>query len=305
MLIVYIFITVLLVPSTAFAWGPATHIDLALAIISNAVVLAPVVRTLITEYPDAFVYGSASPDIIQGKKFLSRHDHCHSWKVGRRILEKAKTNKQKSAAYGYLSHLAADVIAHNYYIPFKIMRSYRSQLLDHTYWEMVFDNEASENSWDWLSSLTADEEFDNLLGGELKRFIFSFKVNKAIFSTILDIQRLKSLRKSFELHVKKSSLKLEGRDHYWKLALESSTNFLKNIDGHQTIENTDPSGRQRLKEAKTLRNQLRNRKKIGKLSDEEGDKFLCVIKDLLEIGVYNPQLALPHFEKTWSRLIVD
>ena len=293
----YVFLVVILFPTLAHAWGPATHIDLALSILSAAPLLTPVIRKIITSHQDAFIYGTASPDIIMGKKHMDYLYNGHNWKVAWKILEKSKTDQQKSAAYGYLLHLAADTVAHNYYIPFKIIRSFSSPLQSHTYWEMRFDLQASEAAWNKLGNLKTNEEFDSLLEKELRRFAFSFKTNKAIFKTIINIQKAKALRKRLESHGNKSKMQIEpeNKEHYFNLALDASRDILTRMDASY-VTFADPMGFSRIEEAKILRRQLNKRKRMGRLKENEEAQFLEIVKELLALAIYKPRLVLPHFE---------
>src|SRR5262249_48933023 len=88
-LIGYAFVVVLLAPSLAFAWGPATHIDFGLQVLKHAAVLTPFVRELLRRYPDDYLYGCCAADIIVGKNFAKYLYHCHNWQVGLRVLDTA------------------------------------------------------------------------------------------------------------------------------------------------------------------------------------------------------------------------
>ena len=88
----------LLNPSNAHAWGPGTHLDIALTVLQNAAWVLPAVRALIEAWPAEYIYGSVSPDIISGKKYAGAIYHCHNWSIGKLILEEAKTDMERAAA---------------------------------------------------------------------------------------------------------------------------------------------------------------------------------------------------------------
>jgi hypothetical protein len=51
----------------------------------------------------------------------------------------AATDAERAFALGYLSHLAADTIAHNHYVPYHLARYARSKGPRALYWEMRAD----------------------------------------------------------------------------------------------------------------------------------------------------------------------
>ncbi|MDO8494139.1 MAG: hypothetical protein Q7S68_02235, partial [Deltaproteobacteria bacterium] len=59
----------LLLPSVAYAWGPGTHLDIAVTVLQNLAWVLPAIRKIIEKHPNEYIYGSVSPDIITGKKY--------------------------------------------------------------------------------------------------------------------------------------------------------------------------------------------------------------------------------------------
>jgi hypothetical protein len=68
-------------------------------------------------YPKDFLYGSVAADISLAKKYVPEGRHCHHWHIGEEIFETAETERLRAVGLGYLSHLAADTIAHNFFVP--------------------------------------------------------------------------------------------------------------------------------------------------------------------------------------------
>ncbi|MBI5683067.1 MAG: zinc dependent phospholipase C family protein, partial [Deltaproteobacteria bacterium] len=137
--VVLLMVFIILIPEYAWAWGPATHLEIGRDILDSLRLLAPHIRELLSKFPHDFLYGNISADIVVAKNLTEELKHCHNWKVGLKVLKKASNPSQKAFAYGYLSHLAADTIAHNYYIPERLLISFSSRILRHTYWELRFD----------------------------------------------------------------------------------------------------------------------------------------------------------------------
>ena len=124
MMFLAVLLVVIALPQDAFAWGAGIHLHLGTVALTNLNLLRPAVAAIISAYPNDFLYGCIAADITIGKKFTHYLLHCHRWNMGMKILEEAGPEPQKACAYGYLSHLAADTVAHNYYVPMKTMESF-------------------------------------------------------------------------------------------------------------------------------------------------------------------------------------
>ena len=272
------------------------HVELALGAISQVGAISPVIADLVRRFPEAFIYGSASPDIIMGKRYYGYLHHCHSWRMGRLILAEAASDLQRAAAYGYLMHLAADIVAHNYYIPVKIVRSYKARLLTHTYWEMRFDLGVGEETWERLARVTEHEieEFDMLLERVLRKTLFSFSTNKRIFNSILILQKMRGLRKSLKAYAVCSRFEIveENRRHYFDLAMESAMGFLRDPENAPCLE-VDPAGISRLDYAGRLRRSIRASLGRGIMDEGGAEGLVELVKERLAIGLYRPNMVLP------------
>ena len=145
-LIVFTFVW-LIFPEKAFAWGPAAHIQIGLEALKNINLLEHGLQILLQAYPFDYLYGCIGVDIIFAKGLAKEHEHSHNWNIRFAVLEEAATPAQEAFAYGYLSHLAADAIAHNYFIPECAIKNYASKTFRHIYWEMRFDSLIKKELW--------------------------------------------------------------------------------------------------------------------------------------------------------------
>jgi hypothetical protein len=249
-----------LIPAAARAWGPGTHIEIALSLLEKLALMAPAVRMVVAGRRDWFIYGSVAADIIVGKKYAGEHEHCHNWKAGFSVLKHARTDREKAAAYGYLAHLAADVIAHNYFIPYKIVKSWKAHTLSHTYWEMRFDAHVRKEVWEEMKRMIIHDfgPFDNLLRRRLRHALFSFHTSKAIFNGILALHRFKHFRTTFAIHAKRSKHKLDIRDvkDYMRLAAAAAISILSD-PGRSNCLKFDPTGREKIAFAQAMRRRLK------------------------------------------------
>ena len=104
-------------PDTALAWGPGFHMVTGNWLIQNLSMLSPEFAAAITAHPGLFLQGCLSADIFIGKGCVAKEGHSHNWKSGLLLLDKAHTKAKLAYALGYMSHLAADTVAHNVFIP--------------------------------------------------------------------------------------------------------------------------------------------------------------------------------------------
>lgn len=112
----------LLLPASAWAWGAGAHLVTGNLVLDNLHLLAPALAALLKAHRNDFLYGALSADILIGKGVKKRPDHCHNWDKGFELLGGTALRLSddpalKAYAWGYLAHLAADVVAHNFYVP--------------------------------------------------------------------------------------------------------------------------------------------------------------------------------------------
>lgn len=255
-----------LLPDNAFAWGPATHLQLGWQILNSPGLIAAPVKALLDLYPYDYLYGCISADIVVGKKFTRALNHCHNWSIGFKVMELSDSPSQKVFAYGYLSHLAADTIAHNYFVPEKMVTSYSTRLLRHVYWEMRFDALADRVVWDLPYGIMKDVHKDNdpLLESVLDNNLLSFSTNKTIFNNLLLINRMEHWHKMINKlsSLSKWGLNREDADVYYKRSLGAVIDIICNEDNALCLSE-DPAGRKNLALARNLRRRLKFMKMSG------------------------------------------
>lgn len=155
-----------LYPTNSEAWGAGMHIVQGSAILDSVALLKPAIGAVISEFPLDYLYGCISADIFIGKGYKRREDHCHNWNVGLSLLESAAKNSGREAyAYGYISHLAADVIAHNYLIPNLLYMTPSGKRLGHVYWEFRADRLIHKKYWKRAGEVVSrhNRENDNFI----------------------------------------------------------------------------------------------------------------------------------------------
>jgi hypothetical protein len=283
----------LLLPAAAHAWGGGTHLLIGLNVLSRLQQLPPQLATLLGTYANDFLYGCLAADIIVGKKYTHYLLNCHRWRIGSRLLQSASSDPQRACAYGYLCHLAADVVAHNYYVPYKTIRSFSTISLRHTYWELRFESFVEADVWKRAREVcqTGQPHDDALLRRVMAPTLFSFGTSKRIFNSIMLLSRLERwqlLIKTLSGH-SQHSLTIEDRDEYLGCTCEAVMDFL--IHGEESFcWLSDPTGEIALGAALEMRRHLRFLYQTGRITKEEGMERVEFIKPTLKRSLHHPEL---------------
>lgn len=132
-------LALLVVPSPALAWGPMAHLGFGVEALSRLASVPAPTRSLLSELGNEFLYGSLAADIVVGKNLAPYVYHCHNWRVGFNVLSAARDAAERAFGLGFLAHLAADTVAHNYYVPYQTVSSFHTPSTGHAYWELRYD----------------------------------------------------------------------------------------------------------------------------------------------------------------------
>lgn len=282
-------------PHDALAWGAGIHLQMGIAVLNNLSALPPSIAAVIGEFPHDFLYGCVAADITIGKKFTHYLLHCHRWRIGLKVLENAGPAPQKACAYGYLSHLAADTIAHSYFVPYKIMRSFSTLTLKHAYWEMRFENFVEKEIWETGRKISQEnyQSNDALLRRVLSDTIFSFGTNKRIFNSILLVSRLEKWQQVLQTLSESSRYSLEesDRDEYMGLVQVAVFDFLNKFEESPYFQ-ADPTGERALATAEAVRKNLRLLYRNGKVTKNQAQQELETIKVKLREAICMPERLL-------------
>ncbi|MFQ5329532.1 MAG: zinc dependent phospholipase C family protein [Thermodesulfobacteriota bacterium] len=265
--IILVVVAALLWPGDAYAWGPATHLELGREILNNTALLAPAVRVVIERFPYDYLYGTISADIVVGKNLANEIEHCHNWRFGFNLIKRAEGDAQMAFAHGYMSHLAADTISHNLFIPERMISSFSTRIHRHIYWEMRFDGLVDRSIWQIPKEIVREvhREHDRFLDSVLRDTPLSFRTNKTIFSSMLILQRMKRWHRMIDLLSSRSQWKLSKGERmvYYRLSHDAVTGLLTN-GKEATCLKSDPTGKASLTSAKHIRKKLKGMKRNGK-----------------------------------------
>jgi hypothetical protein len=181
-------LAILIVPQAAHAWGPLAHLGFSAQALAQAGGLPGPTRSLLQEFANEFLYGSLAADIIVGKNLARYVYHCHNWRVGFNVLRAARGGPERAFAFGFLGHLAADTVAHNYYVPWKTVASFHRARTRHAYWELRYDQRMDRALSGVARRVTsrAVRGHDELLRRTLTHAsVLPFSVSKGLFGSLL------------------------------------------------------------------------------------------------------------------------
>lgn len=291
--LLFLVLAIVCIPVQAFAWGGGVHLQAGLSVLAALDTLPAAIATILAAHPRDYLYGCIAADIIVGKKYTHYMLNCHRWRIGQKVLQAARTDSEKACAYGYLSHLAADAIAHNYFVPYKIMRSFATMTMKHTYWEMRFETFVEKEVWERARDVCRSDQRanDTLLRSVLTNTIFSFNTNKRIFNSIMLLSRLEKWQKVMQTLSEHSRYDLadEDRDEYQRLISEAVFDLLRHQHSSQMLK-IDPTGERALTSADAIRKNLRLLYKSGRLTKSEGLEQVEALREKLLKALHKPAL---------------
>ncbi|MEX0912118.1 MAG: zinc dependent phospholipase C family protein [Gemmatimonadota bacterium] len=288
---------VLLFPEPAWAWGPATHVYLGSAVLDSLSLLPPAVSALLARYPRDYLYGSVAADISLAKKYVPEGRHCHNWHIGEEIFETAETERLRAVSLGYLSHLAADTIAHNFFVPRQLLLTSSTKALGHSYWEHRMDVHLGDNYTRLARGVVmnhdhsaADALFDRVLSATL----FSFQTNRRIFRGMIRFQDNERWHAVFGTLLQNSRWSLSGQaiESYTALSFDYVVDYLQRR-GEAIAAGLDPIGDENLAMSKRIR---RMALKEGKLDSPS------VLEELADNFFPLPEVPFGHLSKAGTEV---
>ncbi|HEX9704574.1 MAG TPA: zinc dependent phospholipase C family protein [Gemmatimonadales bacterium] len=244
-----------LLPDTAFAWTPGTHIYLGESVLANLHQLPMLVADLLRAFPYDFLYGNIAADTSIAKKYAPVGRHCHAWHVGQEIHDLAPTDPLRAFGLGYLSHLAADTVAHNFFVPRQLCLTSSSTALGHSYWESRFETHLgdayAQEAKDVI--LKDHDESDAHLDSIISPTLFSVRTGRRVFRGIVHLTDSESWRWAFQTIADNSRWDLPDSDveQHMAVAFEYVMGVLDQDDA--AARRLDPAGHQALGLAKRMR----------------------------------------------------
>jgi len=185
----------------ALAWGPAAHVGLGRAVLDNLGLLPAAVGAILGRYGLAYLYGNIAADIVFAKRLSRIKQFCHHWSTAFRLLDNARDDRGKAFAYGYLSHLAADTVAHGKFVPHQLTVSECTLHFGHLYWELRADAAEKESTWRQLEDLLQEDHTEHhaSLAEHITDTFLSYEFNRLLFKQMNALAMRQSFRRT--MHV--------------------------------------------------------------------------------------------------------
>ena len=265
--------TLALVLAVLSPWGPGHHLEFEHRVYRNRRKLPAARRKLLETQREAYQYGHIAADIINFKGAGGPYSHCHRWGIIDEMREMAEDDREEAFVLGYLSHLAADTIAHNHFVPYHLARFARTKGLGHLYWEMNADRFVPEERWKVVTKLKrmgALAELDELVNRTVPKKALSMGTNKLVFNHVLLVSERERYRRGIaslhpigNLQLKKGFLRVfqDAAVARILLALKKGT--------PQALEHIDANGKLAQARAMKARRKVLDRLRPGRVRAEE------------------------------------
>lgn len=167
----------------ALAWGPATHVKLAGDLLAQLSLLPATVAGILARHGRDYLFGNIAADVVIAKKLSRVKQVCHHWDTGFSMYEDSPNERGKAFALGYLSHLAADTVAHNKFVPRQTTITRSTLSFGHLYWELRADSTIGPHHWNELRNLLEEmfSEHKMSLSNRLTDTFLPFSFNWQMF----------------------------------------------------------------------------------------------------------------------------
>jgi hypothetical protein len=264
-------LTLLALPAPALAWGPITHLVHGWEITANPTILPRALQELLSVHGMAYLYGCVGADITQARRYARNlYSHCHHWSVGFKLLAAARGDEERAFAYGYLSHLAADVYSHNHYVPTQLIASFPARALGHVYWEARFDTAQDRSRWHLPKQVLSRTypDCDALVEREVERTLFSFRTSKRIFDSVMALHQYDRWYRLMSRASQRSRYRLPKAAvaEYNTRCLAAIADVLTRGE-RAACTALDPTGQEALGRAARISRQLRTLRRRGPIGD--------------------------------------
>jgi hypothetical protein len=261
------------------------------------------VASLLQSFPFDFLYGTIAPDTSIAKRYVPAGRHSHFWHVGEETLDYAPTDALRAFGLGYLSHLAADTIAHNYFVPRQLVLTASTRSMGHSYWESRVETQLGEQyarkarEIIRLDQSAADRHLERIVSPTL----FSVKTNRRIFRGMVRLAHTRGFRRAMQTARDRSRWLLDDQDveRHLRIAYDLTVEMLgvaeQGLESAK-VRSLDPIGAQALRAAKRLR-----RKELGVGSLGSPTRLLELAEErfgarALELGYWNRSRV----ERPWA-----
>jgi len=257
---------VLIAPAEVLAWGPATHMKLAGDLLGQLELLPAAVAVILGRHTRDYLFGSIAADVVLAKRLSRVKQFCHHWATGFAILDDAESDRGRAFGFGYLSHLAADTIAHNKFIPRQMTLTRTTLSFGHLYWELRADSTIGPHHWAQLRSVLKEvfAEHEASLSARMNDTFLPFTLNWQLFHRMNRFQGRRAWRRAMDRWYTVSRWPLSDQlmREYRAECLERMIDVLTNQRDAKVLHE-DPNGNAALTYTRARRRQLRQMARCG------------------------------------------
>jgi hypothetical protein len=288
---------ILAFPSDAQAWGPLAHLNFSAQALASLGSVQPGLRGILSDFGNEFLYGSLAADIVVGKNMARYLYHCHNWRVGFNVFKHAKPGGEQAFALGFLSHLAADTVAHNYFVPYKTVASYHKASTRHAYWELRYDQRMDKGLSRVARDVTTrairshDHYLETMLG---RSSVLPFGVSKQLFRSLLATARIGRFGEASRLVLaRERNLVLEGDlvTETNELAFRAIVGMLNEGERSEAAR-ADATGARNIRLATDLRKALKQRTSQRLLHARDAHEIAAETRESFRTAI-SGKLVLP------------
>lgn len=254
----------LLSPGEAYGWGPGTHLYLGEEILRHLALLGPVAGALLSSRPRAFLYGTLAPDLLVAKDRAPEGSHSHRWVRTDELRRAAGGDGDRMAAVlGYRAHLAADAVAHGFFLPRRMLLTASTRSIGHSYWEHRVEAGLPDGYPERARALIrghVDGPVEGLFREVLTPTLFDFATNRRIYGEMVRWSNHEAWQSLFGRLVDSSRWRLDAGEQRRALAVSVALALGAIRDAEDVspgdgdrIRGLDPTGREAMERAKELR----------------------------------------------------
>jgi|GEM_PF-1352238 len=149
----------LLTSADANAWGLYTHVYFAQLLLWAIPLADPALRRLANRHPRLVMAGSCLPDVALTARSAGADALAtsHRWPQLHALMEAARSDAEHAAVVGYASHLMADIIAHNHFVPAHERLWFESEITTHIAVEWAMDRHVDRHLFSRPAALLHSE----------------------------------------------------------------------------------------------------------------------------------------------------
>lgn len=257
---------VLTSPGDAFAWGPVTHIGLGNSLLGGLGAVPMAIAALLKRNRTAYLYGTIAADFVFAKRLSRVKQACHHWSTAFQLLDAANEESDQAFAHGYLSHLAADTVAHGKYVPHQIAVSGTSINFGHLYWELRADAAEPDAMKALLEEVLAQDHarHHDALAHHIKNTFLSFDLNRVLFDRMNSLAVHRGFRRTVHMwgHCSRWYLSAELLAGYRAESIDRMISVLS--EGRRSpVLREDPNGTSALMHLRVRKREVRRLRRRG------------------------------------------